>query len=273
MQHLNGTTIDRAGSGHTHFDRTVAVTRLGERHFGADLDDSWSSLWGIHGGYSAALGVRAAEAQVPERAVRTATTSFLRPAATGPAMIELRELRHGRTLTTLEATVLQHDRATSVTRVTLAVPTTSPGWSPAHVDGPPPLAECIPFTPPPSIRHFAQAELRIDPNTLPGDGVDDARIAGHVRPIEPRPFDAAWLVMIGDWFPPAAFRRLSPPQGGISIDYTVHLHRQLPADPERWLRGVFDATTDHAGIALEHGLLTTDDGTPVAETFHSRWTA
>lgn len=79
--------------------------------------------------------------------------------------------------------------------------------------------------------------------------------------------------MIGDWFPPSPFRRHQPPTGGVSIDYTVHVHRVVPADPEMWLEGVFEARTSTAGVALEHGTLSTPDGLVVAETFHTRWTA
>ncbi len=78
--------------------------------------------------------------------------------------------------------------------------------------------------------------------------------------------------MIGDWFPPSPFRRLLPPAGGISIDYTVHIHRPLQLAADEWLEGVFETRTSNDGIALEHGTLATMDGRPVAETFHTRWT-
>ena len=200
--------------------------------------------------------------------------SFLRPSRVGPAVMTLDVIRHGRSLTTLEGSIQQDDHVNSIVRVTLASPTNGNDWAGLAPDRPPPLDECVRFTPPPMIRHFEHADVRLDPATIPtGDG-GAARIAGHVRPIEPRPIDAAWLAMIGDWFPPSPFRRLAPPTGGVSVDYTVHFHRQVAGRPEsRWLQGVFDATTSHAGIALEHGTLATADGLLVAETFHTRWTA
>ena len=39
-------------------------------------------------------------------------------------------------------------------------------------------------------------------------------MAGHVRPLEPRPIDARWLTMILDWFPPPPFARLPDPSVG-----------------------------------------------------------
>ena len=50
--------------------------------------------------------------------------------------------------------------------------------------GRPPAPTASSFTPPPSIRHFEHAELLLDPATVPTGDADDARIAGHVRPIE-----------------------------------------------------------------------------------------
>ena len=67
--------------------------------------------------------------------------------------------------------------------------------------------------------------------------------------------------MILDWFPPSPFTRVDPPTGGVSIDYTVHLHRTLPPlrDGE-WLGGHFRADVSEGGIALEHGTILDPDG-------------
>lgn len=271
----------------THFDRTIAVTmrhgapgvpdvpRVGDVVVAdAEFDPSWASLVGMHGGATAALVVRAVEALIPDRPVRTVTASFLRPGTIGPATIRLEVLRHGRSLSTVQVRVAQEGRPTSQVTVTLGAGGRRGEWSApagAGVVRPAPLADCVEFTPPPGIRHFEQAHLLLDPGAIPGEGVDDARVAGHVRPAELREIDAAWLTVIGDWFPPAPFRRCTPPVGGVSIDYTVHVHRTLPADPDRWLEGVFDARELRDGVALEHGWLATPDGVPVAETFHTRW--
>ncbi len=57
----------------TRFDRTTAVRRISDEplRYAVDLDESWASLRGVHGGYCTALLVRAAEATFPDRAVRT----------------------------------------------------------------------------------------------------------------------------------------------------------------------------------------------------------
>jgi acyl-CoA thioesterase len=95
-----------------------------------------------------------------------------------------------------------------------------------------------------------------------------------MRPIEPRPIDAAWLGMALDWFPPASFTRVDPPVGGISISYTIHVHRTLAGlGDDEWLGGIFHADVSAGGIALEKGLITDPSGRVLAESFHTRWTA
>jgi acyl-CoA thioesterase len=262
--------------GTTHFDTTTEVRAVevtdGGGRFRAELDPSWASLRGIHGGYATATLVRAVEAILPGRDVRTVTSAFLRPSEAGPGDVDVAVHRTGRSLATATAVLRQGGREAISARMTLRTPVEAPTWAQPVHERPPALADCVPFVPPPHIRHFEQAVLLIDPDTPVDASGTDARVAGHVRPLEPRPIDAAWLVMIGDWFPPSPFRRLTPPEGGVSIDYAVHVHRTLPADPDRWLEGVFHTQVSEAGIALEHGVIATPDGMPIAETFHTRWT-
>jgi acyl-CoA thioesterase len=78
--------------------------------------------------------------------------------------------------------------------------------------------------------------------------------------------------MAGDWFPPSPFRRVEIPIGGVSVDYTVHLHRTVTLGDGDWLEAVFESPNSASGLALEHGTLATTHGVLVAETFHTRWT-
>ena len=80
--------------------------------------------------------------------------------------------------------------------------------------------------------------------------------------------------MATDWFPPPAFIRIAPPTGGISIDLVSHLHQpHVDLAEDEWLVGSFGIETSTAGLAVEHGRITRSDGTPVAESFQTRWTA
>ena len=103
---------------------------------------------------------------------------------------------------------------------------------------------------------------------------DRAHIDSYVRPLERRLVDAAWLVMAADCFPPPAFARAEPPTGGMSIDFTVHVHRsELAPGDDGWLAGSFEIHDSTGGLAVERGRITQLDGTVVAESFQTRLTA
>ena len=149
----------------TDFDRTTAVvpveTRPGEFH--VELDGGWSSLVGMHGGYMSALTVRAAESLAPDRVVRTTSTSFLRSGRVGPAALSIREVRRGRSMSTMVAELVQDDQILIVTRLTLMTARAGIDWSePRPLDLPPP-EDCVPFSPPAHVVSFGRFELRFDP--------------------------------------------------------------------------------------------------------------
>lgn len=259
----------------TAFDRTTAITPgLVAGTFQAELDPSWSSLRGVHGGYVAGIAVRAAQATEPGRAVRTVTMTFIRPAEVGPAELEVRPLRQGRSMSTLDVDCRQQGRVVSTARITMVDALAGTEW-----DGPPvhpvavPRSACVPLLRPEHVRHLDQADAVIDPAQVPFTGCAEARLAGYVRPLEARPIDAPWLAMLLDWFPPSSFTKVDPPTGGVSVEYTVHLHRTIAEpSPDLWLAAAFRADVARGGLALEHGVVADPDGRPVAECFHTRWT-
>lgn len=252
-------------------DRTPAASAEGSIAFTANLPESWQSLRGVHGGFATALATASIAAVEPERHIRTVHAAFLRPTTVGPVDIVVTTMRRGRTLSTHRASMRQAGIDVLEVVVTLCEPTDGPDWTTTHLPRPSPVADCVPFQPPPSVRRLTHHELRLDPAHVPTSDAYDALVMGHLRPVADTELDALWLIMAGDAFPPSPFRRLVPPQGGVSIDYTVHLHRQR-ADTE-WVEGSFLAGDSHDSLAVEHGALRTPDGIVLAETFHTRWTS
>jgi acyl-CoA thioesterase len=280
MTLLTAPPIPAQRSGATEFDRTTTVVPVvfadvgGTAELLVDLDEGWSSLVGVHGGYMCALVVRAAEAVVPDRHVRTMSTGFVRAGRASPGTVEVREVRRGRSVSTVTADLLQHGSLVTTTRLTMTVEQEGIEWAAAEPLGLPPPHECVPVDPPTRVRHFDQATGLLDPESLPFTGGPRARLAGYVRPRQPRPVDTAWLAMAVDWFPPPAFVRTDPPAGGVSIDLTTHFHRPAPelADGE-WLAATFEIDESSGGLALEHGRIAGPDGRLLAESFHTRSTA
>ncbi len=260
----------------TEFDRTTALVPIegcpGE--FTVELDPGWSSLAGVHGGYLCAISVRGAESLAPDRPVRTVTTSFLRSGRVGPATLSVREVRQGRSLSTIIADLIQDQRLVTTSRLTLLSERTGVEWnSPPLADLPPP-ERCVPIDPPAGVAHFGRVEALLDPASLPFSGGDRALVRGYLRPLEHRRVDAAWLAMAADWFPPPSFVRLAPPTGGVSIDLTTHVHRQaFVLGEDEWLTGSFEVENSSGGLAVEHGRIARRDGTLVSESFQTRLTA
>jgi acyl-CoA thioesterase len=259
----------------TVFDETTRITVDAPEsgHLTAELSPAWSSLRGIHGGYLNALAIKAAQRVLGERAVRTVTTTFLRPAVVGRVDLAVDPIRHGRSLTSVAVTLSQASQPIVMSRLTASA-TDGEDWATAVDLGLPPIDRCEPIAPPPHVRHFDHAEAVLDPADLPFSHGPRARVGGYFRPREARPIDAAWLGMALDWFPPAAFSRTDPPVGGVSVDYTVHIHRTLDGlDDDEWLQALFRADISAGGIALERGVVADDRGQVLAESFHTRLTA
>ena len=237
----------------------------------ADYDPGWLSLSGVHGGYQTAVAVRAAHAVEAERTVRTVSASFLRRAQPGAVVLDVEVLRRTRTFTSTSIVATQNGRPVMAARTTAIVLVSGHDWTTPPLDQPAPFSDAVEFTPPPQIPHFHQAQVRLDSATIPTSDAPDARIAGYIRPRSGHHVDAAWLAMAGDWFPPSPFRRVPLPIGGVSVDYTVHVHHAVVLDNDQWLSAVFHTPNSTTGLALEHGVLAVGDDV-VAETFHTRWT-
>lgn len=256
----------------TEFDRMtrlVSAERPGE--FEVDLPDEWASLVGVHGGFMTALAVRGAERVVPDRDVRTLTTNFQRSAQPGPAELVVREDRRGGTLSTVTAEIRQDEHLLTSTRLTLSSARRGVEWQrTAPIPLPAPV-DCIPIEPPTRVPHFDQADALLDPASVPFSNGPRAMVRGYVRPLEPRPIDAAWLAMMSDWFPPPAFVQLEPPLGGISVDLMTHVHRAAPRLDGDWLTASFEVTTSAGGLATEHGTIAMRDGTVLADSIQTRW--
>jgi len=257
------------------FARTTTLAPIERRpgSFAVQLDPGWSSLVGVHGGYMCALAVRGAGALVGDRVVRTVTTSFLRTGSVGAAILSVREVRRGRSMSTVVAELVQDERTLLTSRMTALAPRTGVEWNPPVALDLPPVEDCVPMEAG-RVAHFDRVDGLLDPACLPFSGGDRAMVQGYLRPLEDRRVDPAWLAMATDWFPPPAFVRLQPPTGGVSIDLTTHLHQPEPTlGADDWLLARFEIATSANGLAVEHGVITTGDGTPVAESFQTRLTA
>jgi len=258
----------------TRFDRDTAVTPVGEGVFEACIDHGWWIVRGPNGGYVAALLMRALEASVGDasRAARSLTVHYLRPPAEGPARIETRVLRQGRSLSSVAAHLLQDGKlqATALAAFSkhrealafqhLVAPSVPP---PEEIAAPPPTPSPIPFR-----------ERFVDRPALgpaPGEQGQVAEVGGWLRLAEPHPLDAPALALLADAWRPAIFS-LSGPEGGSrgvpTIDLTVHFRAPLPPPgplADDWVLVRFRTTTARDGFIEEDGEIWSRDGTLLAQ--------
>jgi acyl-CoA thioesterase len=215
------------------FTADTAVTRGGPGCFSADLHERWSSLVGIHGGYTAAIVARAMTEAVddPSRALRSFAAQFAAAPHPGPAEIEVRVERAGRSMTTTTARLLQEGRVLQVAHAVSSTPW--PGLTydehirPRGADP----GDTPRFAAPGGVAHFQNVDVRLDPDVVPFGGADTAWIAAWLRPLDDEPIDAPWLVAMCDVLPPAVFSRTTAPIKAATIEYVVHLATGAPSLP------------------------------------------
>lgn len=259
------------------WDDALELTRLDAHRFGAHVDDRWTSLQGVHGGIVAAAVVRAAETVLEEREadpatrLRAATFGYVSGNTMGDLEIEIDVVRHGRTLVTTHGRVSRDDKTTTVARLHHSTPRDGPRYSDAPA--PTPRPDELHLLQVPGPAHLNNVETHLHPDTRVFGGADRSEWIAWSRPVHGGTFDASWLTMFGDYFPPAVFARTTAPVRAVTIEYSIQIHDTAGswtlADDE------FLATRVHAfhsndGFAVEDGWIHLPDGTLLATVRQTR---
>ncbi len=282
----------------TVFDRDTAVRRIeagaadgarapeetlfaddaqapGETLFAADVAPGWRAGRGPHGGYLAAMLLRALIAAVddPERTPRSLTIHYTRAPEPGPIEIRVTVERAGRSLSTLSARMEQDGRVTALALAAFSVPWRAPGANELPMpELAPPDAERV-STPklfkgaPEFTRHLVM-QPRVGAIPFAGSGAP-MRIGGWTGLPERRPVDALSLALFCDaWFPPS-FIALDLPAISPTIDLTIHFRQSIDGcdcDPAALCLGVFETRLLHDGLFEEDGVIWAPDGTVLAQS-------
>jgi acyl-CoA thioesterase len=241
------------------------------RGHGAEVGASWSQGRATYGGLVGGLLARAAGMEVPaERALRSALIDFIAPVAPGHVELETRVLRSGRTLTHVEARLLQADevaavftgvygspRSTSL-RVLGAPPAAAPRWDEL------PRLPYIEGAMPRFTQHF---EYRVTPGQQLFSGAARGQISGYVRHVEGGPIDAAGMLGLLDAWPPAFMPTLQRPAVASTVTWMVDFTEELPAlgaESGAYYRYEAELLAGGAGYASCDARLWSDTGQLVA---------
>ncbi len=212
----------------TVFDRDTAVTRIegetldgahaGEQAlFAATIVSGWRAGRGPHGGYLAAMLLKALIATVDdaERTPRSLTIHYARAPEPGPIEILVSVEREGRSLTTLSARMQQGGRVTALALAAFSVPWQAPGANELPMPDLAPPEQERRSTPklfqgaPEFTRHLVM-QPRVGAVPFAGSGAP-MKIGGWIGLPEPRPVDAPALALFCDaWFPPSFIALDSP---------------------------------------------------------------
>lgn len=269
------------------FDRDTAVWReqdpassratVGEQLvFGAQVASDWRAGRGPHGGYLAAMLLRALIESVadPSRAPRSLTIHYARPPEPGPVQISTVLERAGRSLSTLSARMHQGEELVALALAAFSVPWAAEEISEVampEVEPPDPSREGLKLMEhgPEFARHIV-LQPRIDGRPFSGSP-QPMVIRAWMGLVEPRPIDALSLAFFSDALIPAPYMRMSEWSAVPTVDLTVHFRARMQAAPGADSHELCLAQTTseliHDGFFVEDGLIWAADGTLLA---HSR---
>jgi acyl-CoA thioesterase len=268
------------------FDRDTAVRRLDDEHRGgessrrvsyaAEVSPNWRAGRGPHGGYVAAMLLRALTETVadPARAPRSLTVHYPRAPQPGPVSIEAVVEREGRSLSTLSARMEQGGELIALALGAFSVPWPAPEIAEL---GMPDVAPADPtreagtlraLGAPPFTSHLV-LQQRI--GAAPFTGSDGPmEVGGWMGLAEPRPIDALSLAFFSDALFSPPFTRLTERATTPTIDLTVHFRARLPraGKPNRneLCLARFRSSVLHEGFFEEDGVIWTADGTVLAQS-------
>jgi acyl-CoA thioesterase len=263
------------------FDRDTAVHRQDgsatEGVFTAEVSPAWRAGRGPHGGYLAAMLLRALTETVadPARAPRSLTIHYPRAPKPGPVSIHTVVERAGRSLSTLSARMEQDGKLAALLLAAFSVP-----WrAPEIIDltmpdvGPPDPGREVgalrEMGAPPFTRHLV-FQPRI--GTAPFTGSErPMEIGGWLGLGEPRPIEPLLLAFFSDALFPPVFVRLTERAVSPTVDLTIHFRAPLPPaeprGPDDLCLARFRSGLVHEGFFEEDGVIWAPDGTVLA---HSR---
>ncbi|MCW2849792.1 MAG: thioesterase family protein [Marmoricola sp.] len=224
-------------------DRGIALDRVAEGEYSAELDGGWVVGGGVNGGYLLAVignAIRTELAELGQPDPVSVSAYYLSPSVPGPATVRVRQVRTGRTRSTVAASLVQQQGGREVERITaLAVfgDLGEPGEAQREIPPPvlPPVEECLATAEaPPSFIEVApllqRFGTRLDPayaGWALGSPSGSGTIQGWFKLADDRPLDPIALLLVVDALPPVTFD-LGLPGWAPTLELTAHV-RARPA--------------------------------------------
>ncbi len=262
------------------FERDTAVS-LRERGdevavFDAAVAEGWVAGRGPHGGYLAAMLLRALIETVDDaqRSPRSLTIHYARAPAPGPVVIRTVLERAGRSLSTVSARMEQEGRLMALVLGAFSVPWEAPEINDLpipDVEGPDVerrAGTARQFGAPPFTEHLVM-QPRFQGRPLTGER-RPMELGAWVGLAEPRPTDALSVAFYTDALIPTPFMATGAPAAAPTIDLTIHFRQALPRPQDRALNQLCYAQMSSKlladGFFEEDGVVWAADGTVLAQS-------
>lgn len=229
------------------------------------VPDGWTQGRALFGGLVGALVARAAARLVPEeRGLRSLLTSFVGPMQPGETEARATLLRSGRSVTQVEARLLQQGEVRCSALASFAADRASE----LRVSGPdapslPPLSDCFeqPYLEgvmPPFTKHFA---MRWGLGEMPFSGSSRAELGGYCRfREEAGPLSVAHVIALVDAWPPPTLPMLKTPAPSSSVTWMLDVVRAPLGTCDQWCSYRADAKVVADGYAHADAALWGPDG-------------
>jgi hypothetical protein len=247
--------------GDSEFDRDTAVTPRVPGVYDTDLSAGWTIFGAVNGGYLLAVLGRALADTLPHSDPFTVSAHYLSASRPGPAVVRTQTVRTGRTLSTGQASLFQHDEeGREVERIRVLASYGDLDALPDDVrtsakpPAIPPISQCLgpEDGPAPDADQQPIAErlmLKLDPSTI-GWALGQPSGKGEMRAwfglADGRDADPLSLLLAVDALPPTAFD-LGIAGWVPTVELTVHVRSRPAPGPVR----VSITTRNLAGGFLE----------------------
>lgn len=253
------------------FDSDTALKRVDDCLYEGTIHRRWWVERGPHGGYLAALLMRALVETVGdnERAPRSLTVHFLAPPSEGSVTIKTAIERVGKSRSSMSARMEQDGRT-----VALALAAFSRSWEAVEYSeismpevAPPesiePIREGSSLPP----RFFGNFETRWALGSLPFSGATEALSGGWIGLAESRVLDAVAMTAISDAWVPSIFARMTEFAVVPTVDLSVHFRTRLPLpDADQICLALFRSQTAAQGFFVEDGEMWSRTGVLIAQS-------
>lgn len=243
------------------FVRACALTRNASV-WEAQIPDGWQQGRGAFGGLVIGLMTKALAKEAGERPLRSLTAELPAPLLPQGAQIEVRTLRAGSKVSTLQAVLTQNSLPVATATGVFGLTRGSKEQlqpSPPDMAGEPTIVPMGKLGPR-FARHFEYGVL----GALPFTGASESKTQGWVRFAKPPPaIGAPELVALADAYWPAAFTKAQTFVPMATISYTLQLTGAL-VTPDTRLFYTAEELFCAEGYSAELRQLWTEDGRLVA---------